>query len=225
MTREESSALPVAGRDRAPGARRGNVAWLVAGALLAATALLGCANAAAVKTKSVPIVGMAGFHTYDWGTPEPVVVAEEDRERYAAVLEYTVRNAVDQQLAAKGYRRVESGERPDFVVDFGIRLEEKSTETFGEYIKYRDQGGKQALGPAFVFGYEQGSVAIEVTDARTETRAWTGSARTVFDDGQDVVKLEGAIARIMADFPNAGGAKAPVKVNLDSQGMFHAPVP
>lgn len=218
--------MPAGRRGGGPGraARRG-IAGLVAGALLAATALLGCSNAATVKTKSVPIVGMAGFHTYDWGTPEPVVVAEEDRERDAAVLEYTVRNAIDQQLAAKGYRHAERGERPDFLVDFGIRLEEKSTETFGEYIKYRDQGGKQGMGPAFVFGYEQGSLVVEVTDAHTETRAWTGSARAVLDDGQDIAKLEGAIGKIMADFPAAGGKAPPIKVNLDNPGMFHAPVP
>ena len=142
------------------------------------------------------------------------MVAEGSR-RDAAVLEFTVRNAIDQQLAAKGYRHVERGERPDFVVDFGIRLEEKSTETFGEYIKYRDLGGKQAMGPAFVFGYEQGSLVVEVTDARTETRAWTGSGHTVLDDGQDVLKLEASVGRIMADFP-APAAGPPTKMNLDS---------
>ena len=193
--------------------------------VLTAAALLGCSSAAAVKTKSVPIVGMAGFHTYDWGTPAPVVVADEDRERDAAVLEYTIRDAIDRQLAAKGYRHVESGARPDFLVDFGVRLEEKSTDTFGQYIQYRDLGGKQGMGPAFVFGYEQGSLVVEVTDARTNQRAWTGSARTVLDDGQDVVKLDASVGKIMADFPDAGGKPPAQKVDLDSPGMFHAPVP
>ena len=132
-----------------------------------------------------------------------MVVADEERERDAAVLEWTIRNAIDQTLAAKGYQRIVAGD-PDFLVDFGIRLEEKSTDTFGEYIKYRDEGGKQGLGSAFVFGYEQGSVAIEITDARSNAPLWTGSERIVLDDGQDVSKIEGAANRILAGFPGKG---------------------
>jgi hypothetical protein len=60
VARNRRTALGPRLRRGAPG----NRAWLVAGALLAATALLGCSNAAAVRP-SVPIVGMAGFHTYD----------------------------------------------------------------------------------------------------------------------------------------------------------------
>jgi hypothetical protein len=193
-------------------------------ALVTVALLLGC-SPTSVKTKSAPIVGVAGFHTYDWGTPAPVVVAEEDRERDAAVLEYTIRDAVDRQLAAKGYRRVEGGTQPDFLVDFGVRLEEKSTDSFGQYIQYRDLGGKQGMGSAFVFGYEQGTLAIEVTNAHTNQRAWSGSARAVLDDGQDVVKLDASVARILADFPDAGGRAPTKKVDLDSPGMFHPPVP
>jgi hypothetical protein len=203
---------------------RASSATMAVVAIVTAAALLGCSSAAAVKTKSAPIVGVAGFHTYDWGTPAPVVIADEDRERDAAVLEYTIRDAIDRQLAAKGYRRVEGGTQPDFLVDFGVRLEEKSTDSFGQYIQYRDLGGKQGMGSAFVFGYEQGSLAIEVTNARTNQRAWTGSARAVLDDGQDVVKLDASVGRILADFPNAGGKPAQ-KVDLDSPGMFHPPVP
>jgi hypothetical protein len=221
-SRSNGDGIPSAG---VGGARSGAARRAVLGAVAIVVAL-GCSSTAGVKTRTVPAVGVAGFHTYDWATPMPVVVADEDRERDAAVLEYTIRSAIDQQLAAKGYRHVEDGARPDFMVDFGVRLEEKSADTFGEYIKYRDLGGKQGVGPAFVFGYEQGNLVIEISDAHTNQRAWTGSGRTVLDDGQDVVKLETSVARIMADFPAAGGAKSPpAKVNLDEQGMFHPPVP
>ena len=45
--------------------------------------------------------------------------------------------------------------QPGLLVDFGIRLEEKDADTFGEFIKYRDQGGKQDVGPAYLFGYQE----------------------------------------------------------------------
>lgn len=168
-------------------------------------------------------VGMAGYHTFGWATPVPVVVADDDRERDAAVLDYTIRNEIDGQLAAKGYSHVPEDAHPDFLVDFGIRLEEKSADTFGQYIQYRDEGGKQGLGPAFVFGYERGSLVIEVTDTATHQLAWRGSARTVLDDGQDIVKIASSVDRIMADFPPSGGGHAPLPVN--DEGTIHVPRP
>src|SRR5688572_7348610 len=85
-------------------------------AVLAGLALGGCASAA-VKTSSKAGFDASAYRTYEWGTPAPVVIADQERERDAAVLEWTIRNAVDQTLAAKGYQRIEVGD-PDFLVDF-----------------------------------------------------------------------------------------------------------
>jgi hypothetical protein len=199
-----------------------------------AVAVAGCATAA-VKTKqepaekTAPSFDASGYRTYEWGTSAPEVVADQERERDAAVLEYTVRNAVDQQLAAKGYQRIEAGS-PDFVVDFGIRLEEKSTDTFGEYITYRDAGGHQDLGPAYVFGYEESSLVVQINDARSGKRIWRGAARTVLDDGQDVTKLESSVARLLTEFPSRPGSPAatapPVrKPSEPKMGDIHVPEP
>lgn len=204
--------------------RRGGSLVLVA----LVTTIAGCA-AAAVKTKSAPSFDAAAYHTYEWATPAPVVIADEERERDAAVLEWTIRHAVDRQLAAKGYQRIEAGS-PDFRVDFGVRLEEKATDTFGEYIKYRDAGGKQELGPAYVFGYQESSVVLEITDARSGTRLWRGAARTVLDDGQDVTKIEGAVDQMLAEFPGRPGspaaAAAPAREpSQPKMGDIHVPEP
>ena len=197
-------------------------------------ALAGCATAA-VKTKAdptgkaAPAFDASGYHTYEWATAAPEVIADQERERDAAVLEYTVRHAVDQQLAAKGYQRIEAGS-PDFLVDFGIRLEEKSTDTFGEYITYRDAGGHQELGPAYVFGYEESSLVLQINDARSGKRIWRGAARTVFDDGQDVTKLESSVSRLLTEFPSRPGSPAalapPVrKPSEPKMGDIHVPEP
>jgi hypothetical protein len=188
-------------RRRPPGARP---AWPA----IAALALTACTGAARARPAQTAAVDVSSYRTYDWATPAPVIVADEERERDAAVLEVTIRDAVDRTLAAKGYRRAD-GSSPDFLVDFGVRLEEKSADTFGEYIAYRDAGGHQGLGSAFVFGYEEGTLLLEVTDARSHARAWSGARRTVLDDGQDVAKLESAVGEILAGFPTAGSSAAP----------------
>jgi hypothetical protein len=197
-------------------------------------AVAGCATAAvkskdAPAEKAAPTFDASGYHTYEWGTAAPEVIANEERERDAAVLEYTVRHAVDQQLAAKGYQRIEAG-NPDFVVDFGIRLEEKSTDTFGEYITYRDAGGHQELGPAYVFGYEESSLVVQINDARSGKRIWRGAARTVLDDGQDVTKLESSVARLLTEFPSRPGSPAATapparKPSEPKMGDIHVPEP
>jgi len=207
MKRDARPKSPPTGERSSHTSARGNAGRAGAAVLLLlAIAAFGCSSAATVKTKSTTAFDVSAYRTYDWATQVPVVIADEERERDAAVLEFTIRDATDRQLAAKGYAHAADGARPDFLVDFGVRLEEKATETFGEYIAYRDLGGKQGMGPALVFGYEEGTLVLEVTDARSRERAWTGSARTVLDDGQDVSKLEAAVGRILTDFPDAGGA-------------------
>jgi hypothetical protein len=199
-----------------------------------AAAIAGCATAA-VKTKTPTDASNASsfdasaYRTYAWGTAAPEVIADQERERDAAVLEYTVRHAVDQQLAAKGYQRIEVG-NPDFMVDFGIRLEEKSTDTFGEYITYRDAGGHQELGPAYVFGYEESSLVLQINDARSGKRIWRGATRTVLDDGQDVTKLESSVTRLLAEFPSRPGSPAALapptrKPSEPKMGDIHVPEP
>lgn len=199
---------------------------VVLAVLLAAAT--GCSTAA-VKTRSSAAFDASAYHKYEWATPAPVVVADEERERDAAILEWTVRHAVDQQLAAKGYEQIVAG-NPDFLVDFGIRLEEKATDTFGEYIKYRDAGGKQELGPAYVFGYQESSLVLEVTDARSSKRLWRGAARTVLDEGQDVTKIESAVIRLLAEFPSRPGSPAalaaPTRTPSEPKmGDIHVPEP
>ena len=193
-----------------------------------AAAVAGC-SATAVKPKPSVAFDPSAYHRYEWATPAPTVVADEERERDAAVLEYTVRHAVDQQLGARGYELIAAG-NPDFLVDFGIRLEEKATNTFGEYIKYRDDGGKQELGPAYVFGYQESSLVIEVTDARSGKRLWRGAAQTVLDDGQDVTKIDSAVAQMLSNFPSRPGSvaasAAPArKPSEPKMGDIHVPEP
>ena len=193
-----------------------------------AAAVAGC-SATTVKPKSAVAFDPSAYLRYEWATAAPTVIADEERERDAAVLEWTVRHAVNQQLASRGYEEIAAGS-PDFLVDFGIRLEEKDADTFGEYIKYRDQGGKQDVGPAYLFGYQESSVVVEVSDARSGKRLWRGAAQTVLDDGQDVTKIETAVAQMLADFPSRPGsvaASAPPtrKPSQPKMGDIHVPEP
>ncbi len=179
----------------------------LAGHVVLGLALAACASTARVRDAGTPAVDVSSYRTYAWAIAAPVIDADETRARDAAVLEATIRQAVDRALAAKGYRLAE-GTTPDFLVDFGVRLEERTTDTFGEYIAYRDRGGGQGLGAAFLLGYAQGTVLLELTDARSRARAWSGARTAVLDDGQDIAKLERAVDEILAGFPAAGSGDA-----------------
>ena len=71
---------------------------------------------------------------------------------------------------------------------------------------------------------------VEVTDARSGKRLWRGAAKTVLDDGQDVTKIESAVAQMLADFPSRPGsvaASAPPtrKPSEPKMGDIHVPEP
>lgn len=166
-------------------------------------ALAACGLAPAGPTKirvdaeALPWASMSGYRTYRWWQP-PVEPGRGYSER-EALLDWRVREAVDRELAARGYRQDTVG-KPEFVVRYNVRLSEQSTSSFSDYLAYRAEGGSKDMGEAFM-GYEQGTLTIEIVDVASRRVAWRAKATAVIEKNPNGALIAPAVAQMFARFP------------------------
>ena len=152
-----------------------------------------------VNAETLPWTNMSGYRTYRWWQP-PVAERGGHSER-EALLDWRVRNAVERELAARGYAQDTVG-TPEFVVRYNVRLHEGATESFSDYLAYRADGGGKDMGDAF-FGYEEGTLTLEVVDVAARRVAWRATATAVIEQNPNGKLVDPAVAQMLARFPAA----------------------
>jgi hypothetical protein len=153
-----------------------------------------------VKAEVLPWADLSTFHTYRWWKP-PLVDAGRGYSEREARLDWYVRDAVDRELAARGYVPDRAG-RPDFVVRYDAQLLEESTSSFSDYLSYRSEGGGKDMGDAFM-GYDRGMLTIELVDVVSRRVAWRGQASAVIESQAGGKLVAPAVRKLMADLPAA----------------------
>jgi len=166
-------------------------------------ALGGCAAtkpSMQIRSDRNPAANFALYKTYAWATmPEQggQWPAADDRVAF----DWSVRSLVDQEMTRLGYQQV-GYDRADLLVDYMVDTRrELLSDTFGDYSTYRAQGGTESRGQAWVQGYKQGTLTVEITDPRLRTLVWYGSATAVVNPELRAQRLPKAIAQIFQSFP------------------------
>jgi type II secretory pathway component PulJ len=138
---------------------------------------------------------MAAYRTYNWGSrPVEKPLTEMDR------LDWLVRSAIERTLRSKGY--VEDTEGPaDFLVDSNIRAKDATVNTIVDFQRYREMGGKLGLDEAYVFGYREGKLSVEILDGRSRTLVWRATATAVVDPSVREQTIEDAVRLMLEQFP------------------------
>lgn len=153
-----------------------------------------------IRSDRNPAANFAVYATYAWATAPlqaPQWPAHDDRVSF----DWQVRSLVDQQMARLGYVKV-APQRADLIVDYAVHVEEaQMSDSFGAYAKYRAEGGTESAGSAWVMGYERGTLAVEMSDARAHDLVWYGQASAVVNPSLREKRLPQAIAEIFASFP------------------------
>ncbi len=196
--------MPV--RSRHPGLPLGRAfvaitLWLALGA---------CETPISVETDVDPEADFGRFESYAWISPDPLI-PQVDGVREGPLVspidDKRVRNAVDSQLATRGWTKVDDVEQADLVVSYGIGAEEKTEiyETaasvgFGYGYRY---GGWYAGSRVQSRHYTEGTLALEFFDRRTKQAAgvgWASQRVTKSTERRTVIEL--AVEKILLDFPS-----------------------
>ena len=196
----------------------------------AVLALAGCATMQ-VRTDYDREASFGQLRTYTWIDRD--ADAGGNAALHSPLLDKRIRSAVDSTLASRGYHRVTSG-TPDFRVASRVVAEQRSTVkpfygyggSYGygyPYFGYgrfgRGHHGHRRFGhlsygryygSGIVRDYLQGTLVLDIVDARTDELIWRGWAEDALDDNPRPEKVQmyvnEAVEKILENFPLARSA-------------------
>ena len=180
--------------------------WWIASMLVCAALGAACGLAPPVEptiktsAETLPWGDPAAWHTYRWWQP-PLADGPSGYSETEARIDWNVRDAVDRELAARGYAP-DTARNPDFVVRYLVRLNEDMTSSFSDYLAYRAEGGGKGLGDAFM-GYDRGTLMVELVDVASRRVAWRGQATAVVEQNAQGRRVAPAVQKMMAPLPPA----------------------
>src|SRR6266567_4985328 len=156
---------------------------------------LGTALAQHVKTDFDHRANFSQYKTYSWQEIKPANSLWDAR----------IQRAVDAQLAAKGWTKVDSG-GDVAIVAIAASHTERTLQTFydgmGGGWRWRGFGG---MGEATTTeqDYKEGTLVVDVYDAKTKQLIWRGSSEdTVSNNAQKNEKnLDKGVAKMFKKFP------------------------
>lgn len=168
----------------------------VTGLLLVAAVLLGaCGVPVAVETD--PAQRRPAWRTWSWLSRPPVAQGDTT---YAAI-DGRVHASFEREMAARGFRRVER-EKPDFLVTYYAAVEKPIR---AESVAYAAGGPGQGRSAVDASGaYAQGTLIVDVLDAKTGKLVWRGAGAKVIQSDQDAAerseRIDLAAAALASEF-------------------------
>lgn len=172
---------------------------LLIGALALLTA--GCASAPRITTNTNPAIDFASFDTYNFmpvlGTDRPNGVQTP--------LSAMLTSAMSREMSSRGYQR---SDNPDLLINFFVNTERRmdvrqvpAPSTFHgfRFNRYATWGGYRTE----VRQYTQGTLAIDLVDARQKVLAWEGIAQQRLGSSAQQItqeQVDDVVRQVMAEF-------------------------
>ncbi len=188
------------------------------GLLALATLLWGCSSGLTIDRDYDESVNFSQLNSWRWMDTESDRHQDQDYHGND-ILDGRIRQAVERELAAKGFRQQAQGE-VDFLVNYSVTKEDKT-----EIRSYNTYGG---LTPGFAFGYghgfyrygysvmyhpepevrtvhyQEGTLVLDVINPQ-EKLIWRGSAEGRLKKNQTVEEkreaVNSVVAKVLAGFP------------------------
>ena len=167
-------------------------------AAVAATVTVACAPVT-VASFTPRDVQVSRYQTYDWGTVDTAVPGDPRLDNNSFFHDY-LRGAIDRQLRSHGYEQ--TALTPDLRVHYHASAAQRI------YISGTEPTRERCADCA-VQVYDEGTMLIDLVDARTGALVWRGGAQTdiagaVADQTRLERVLERVVTRIMKTLPARG---------------------
>lgn len=187
---------------------------LVMAALAAVFLSAACAPSVTVRSDTDPGVDMSRYQTYNFFSQMGV-----EGEDYSSLLGQHFRDAVSEQMDARGYVKSDT---PQLQVNVSIGSQEKvRVNTYQDPYLYGGYYGRPGMGywgSPFYYGgstqttvrqYTEANVFVDLVDANTHKMVWQGVATfTVTDKMREKLRenIFSTVEKIFAKFPVAPAA-------------------
>ncbi len=161
-----------------------------------------------------PKANFAALKTYEW-LKEPQEPTGDPRIDGNTLLENRIHEAVDTELAARGFKKVTSD--ADFFVAYHVSLDkQRSVQTLNSYYGYGPGWGYgygasyrpgYATGASgtYVYEYEEGTLILDIVNPKNKELMWRGSAKDEMHfkstPEKDQAQLNEAVRMMLEKFP------------------------
>jgi hypothetical protein len=197
------------------GSRRSSLfRWLWLGCALAL--LAACATGPRISSDSDPRADFSAYRTFAFYSPLAI-----EREGYASLVSGRMKDAARAQMESRGYRYSEAD--PDLWLNINAYMQQRtdvSTMPEVDYAYYYSYRARSYVAMPYwhdrttVRRYTEGTMNIDLVDARRNALVWEGIAVGRVPRGQDAAArdavIDSTIADIFAAYPHRGGAQASV---------------
>lgn len=185
---------------------------LASGSLV--TILAACASSPAIKSDYDHQADFSRYRTFGYMSP-----LGTDKAGYSTLLTERLKDATRGQMEMRGY--VYDAANPDLLVNFNGKLQQKTQVSeappppMGPYYGYRSgfYGGWPGYGWGdTVYQYTEGTLNIDLVDARRKQMVWEGVAVGEVqnpDTATSSQNIDKAVAGIFAKYPFRAGVAAP----------------
>lgn len=176
-----------------------------------------------IHTETNPRVDLSRYRTYAWARPGPTrragpiddfapapaaagTAAPTGARGWAAErFDAQIMSQADAQLASRGYVR---DVKPEMLFSWHISTRHRQIQdTWGDYARYRAEGGTEGAADAWIDGYEEGSLVIEARDGRNGALLWYGTATAVVNPSLREKRIPEAVSEIFGQWPAAARAR------------------
>ena len=181
-----------------------------------ALALVACSMTYAqdVRTNHMPGTDFAKYHTYAWVNDVqgvPAVGSHPDQ-----ILDAQVKDAIDLQMAAKGFTKVEDGSKADLLLGYQLAIDqEKQINGFGDNFGGLGGWGGGPWGGGFgTFSASTssnyiGTFVVGMYDPAVRKLVWIGAAQHAIEPSKKQEKnqqrLNKGAQKLLKDFPPGRG--------------------
>lgn len=177
--------------------------------MVSALVFAGCTTQPRVETDHQADFDFSSLKTFD------VAETKQDSKESILISPFTlshIHSALEGELA-KRYQSAASGAKPDFVVSYHVVIEEKiDPRSYDDLYGFGYYGRGYRYPSPFFYGpgtgvrvYNQGSLIIDIVDAKTEKPIWRGVSEKRL--GRDMAPrqqrevLSRAVTEVIAQFP------------------------
>lgn len=139
------------------------------------------------------------FKTWDWGPADQLPTGDPRLDNNPFFHDY-LQGAVEQELGRRGYQRATRGEWPDLLLHYHANVNQRFQ------VNEPDANCSPGNCEANVIEYEQGTIVLDIVNARSDKLVWRGWAQDSLQgiiDNQDRMEthIEEAVTKMMAAFP------------------------
>lgn len=175
--------------------------------LITAVAVAGLAGCASMNVSShiERGVNFSQYVTYDWGPPDNLPVGDPRLDNNPFFNDY-LQGAIEKKMAAKGFERA-AGKETDLLIHYHASVNQRLD------VYRADQQYGYCYGDCEpqVVDFEQGTLVIDIVDAKTKKVVWRGWAQDtmtgVIDNQERLQKqVDEGVTKMMLLLPRGGAA-------------------